>query len=128
MIEPSQRSGMSPGSRSSAGTSVAPERLDDRFDRQHERMARQATHEVSGKRSACRLTWVAPLAKAASSTALATWPRLVGGHAAAGTERSEVDLVAERLRGLDGRHDVRARLAFDERFDGELEQQHATEL
>jgi hypothetical protein len=29
---------------------------------------------------------------------------------------------------LDGRNDVRARLTFDERFYGELEQQHANEL
>src|SRR5207342_786543 len=55
------------------------ERLDNRFYRQHERMARKATHRVSGRRSVCRLTWVAPWANAASSTARATSPAFPAG-------------------------------------------------
>ena len=104
------------------------EGFDDRLHRQHERMARQATHEVSGRRSACRLTWVAPLAKAASSTALRHVTCFRRRHAATGAERAEVDLVPQRLGRLDGRSDVRTGLALDERLDGELDQQHATEL
>ena len=53
---------------------------------------------------------------------------LVGGHVATGAERSEVDLVSQRLSGFDGRCDVRAGLPFDERFYGELQQQHASAL
>ena len=49
-------------------------------------------------------------------------------HAAAGAERPEVDLEAQGLGGLDSRCDVRTRFALDERFDCELEQQHADEL
>ena len=49
-------------------------------------------------------------------------------HAARGAERTEVDLVPECLRSLDGRCDMGAGMAFDERFDGELQQQHAIEL
>ena len=49
-------------------------------------------------------------------------------HAARGAERTEVDLVPEGLGGFDGRCDMGAGMAFDERFDGELQQQHATEL
>ena len=49
-------------------------------------------------------------------------------HSAAGTEWSEVDLVAECLGGFDGGNDMTTWFALDERFDGELEQQHATEL
>jgi hypothetical protein len=50
------------------------------------------------------------------------------GDAAAGTEWSEVDFVAKGLGGFYGRYDVRTWFALDKRFDGELEQQHATEL
>ena len=49
-------------------------------------------------------------------------------HAAAGTEGAEVDLVTECFGCLDGRGHVGAGMAFDERFDGELQQQHAIEL
>jgi len=51
-----------------------------------------------------------------------------GGHLAAGPERTELDLESERLSSLDGQHHVWPRFAFDERFDGELEQQHAVAL
>ena len=49
-------------------------------------------------------------------------------HVATGTERAEVDVVAEGFGRLDRRGDMRPGMAFDERFDGELEQQHDTEL
>ncbi len=49
-------------------------------------------------------------------------------HAAAGSERPEVDFEAECLGGRDGGDDVRTWFALDERFDGELEQQHADAL
>ena len=49
-------------------------------------------------------------------------------HAAAGAERPEVDLEAQCLGSVDSRCHVWARFALDERFDCELEQQHADEL
>ena len=50
------------------------------------------------------------------------------GHAATRTEWTEVDLEAQRLGRFDRRYHVGAGLALDERFDGELQQQHACEL
>ena len=51
-----------------------------------------------------------------------------GRHLAAGAERAELYLETQCLGGLDGHHHVWPRVALDERFDGELEQQHADAL
>src|SRR4029079_8296834 len=56
------------------GNQRCTQRLDDRLHRQDERMTRESAHGASGKGSACRLTCVAPLANAASTTAFVTSP------------------------------------------------------
>lgn len=53
---------------------------------------------------------------------------LGGGHRTTGTERAEVDVVPKCLGGGDRRCDVGAGVAFDKRFDRELQQQHETGL
>ena len=55
-------------------------------------------------------------------------PACVGGTLQLRPNGPNSTAAPERLGGGDGRGDVRAGVALDERLDGELEQQHATEL